>query len=316
MVLFISAGDGPQGWKNWQPHCEREGVLFACPVGAGNSTPAGQRTRIILDVLDDIRRHYAIDPDLTYITGFSGGGRMACAIGFALPEYFGGVIPLCGTNTIVGPTYLRHRIQDRLSVAFVTGEKDSNRKENEDVMHPWFQEIDVRSKLWVVPKMDHAIPPAGVVSEVHAWLADDLKRRRDDRKTHAKLAVAADDTPNGREQAKRLVESALDDLKQPTRTWRGVALLQGAGQRWGSTDAGQQAQRALKDVLADDKLLERVEQQGSADEVKSIFAQAKAMERFGKTAQAIAAWELLAKNYEGTSIAAKANENIKRLRGK
>src|SRR6266480_1716891 len=81
----------------------------AAPYGAGNSTPAGQRARIILDVLDDVRRQYAIDPDLTYLTGFSGGGRMACAIGFALPEYFGGVIPLCGTNTIGAPTYLRHR---------------------------------------------------------------------------------------------------------------------------------------------------------------------------------------------------------------
>jgi hypothetical protein len=40
------------------------------------------------------------------------------------------------------------------------------------------------------------------------------------------------------------------------------------------------------------------------------------MERFGQTAQAIDAWQLLAKNYEGTPIAAKAQENIKRLKAK
>jgi len=66
--------------------------------------PAGQRTRIVLDMLDDVRRHQRIDADQTYITGFSGGGRMACAIGFALPEYFGGVAPVCGTNPISGTT--------------------------------------------------------------------------------------------------------------------------------------------------------------------------------------------------------------------
>ena len=164
LVIFIAPGDTPLGWKAWQKFCEQEGAFFASPYGAGNSTPAGQRSRIILDVLDDIRRLYAIDPDQTYLTGFSGGGRMACAIGFALPEYFGGVIPVCGTNPISGPSYLRHRAEERLSVAFVTGEKDTNRKENEEYMYPWFQDLGIRSKLWVVPKMGHAIPSGEVMT--------------------------------------------------------------------------------------------------------------------------------------------------------
>jgi predicted esterase len=314
LVLFISAGDGPQGWKNWQKYCEQEKVFFASPIGAGNSTPAGQRTRIILDVLDDIRRQYPIDPDQTYLTGFSGGGRMACAIGFALPEYFGGVVPLCGTNPISGPTYLRHRIADRLSVAFVTGEKDFNRKENENYMHPWFQEIGIRSKLWVVPKMNHAIPAPAVIGEVHAWLAEDLQRRRADRKAFPKLAVAADDTPTGSDQARRFVESAQVDLKEPARTWPGVALLQGVTQRWASSEAAKSARRELNTILKDETLLKRIDAQGTADEIKAISAQAKALERFGNLPKAIEAWGLLAKNYDGTPIAAKAAENIKRLR--
>ena len=39
-----------------------------------------------------------------------------------LPEYLGGVIPVCGTNPLNRLDYLRHRVHDRLSVAFVTGE--------------------------------------------------------------------------------------------------------------------------------------------------------------------------------------------------
>jgi predicted esterase len=316
LVLFVSAGDGQQGWKNWQKFCEQEGVFFAAPLGAGNSTPAGPRTRIILDVLDDVRRQYAIDPDQTYITGFSGGGRMACAIGFALPEYFGGVIPLCGTNPISGPTYLRHRIEERLSVAFVTGEKDFNRKENEEYMFPWFQEIGIRSKLWVVPKMDHAIPNASVVSEIHAWLAEDLQRRRDDAKARPKLAVAANDTPGAAVQAKRFIESAQDAFGDPARTWHGVALLQAVTQRWGPSEAGKQARSMLQDVLKDKTLVERISDQGAVDEVKSVSAQARALERFGQPGRAVEAWGLLVQNYEGSPIAEKAAENIKRLKAK
>ncbi|MBI3822181.1 MAG: hypothetical protein HY289_05820, partial [Planctomycetes bacterium] len=84
LVLFISPGDSPTtGLAAWRKTCDQAGLIFAAPFTAGNSTPPGQRTRIILDVLDDVRRQYAIDPDQTYITGFSGGGRMSCSIGFA-----------------------------------------------------------------------------------------------------------------------------------------------------------------------------------------------------------------------------------------
>ena len=41
---------------------------------------------------------------------------MACTIAYALPEYFGGLIPVCGTNPLPRLTYLRHRAEDRLSV--------------------------------------------------------------------------------------------------------------------------------------------------------------------------------------------------------
>ena len=316
LVLFISPGEGPQGWKNWQKLCEKEGVFFASPFGAGNSTQPGLRTRIILDVLDDIRRQYAIDPDQTYLTGFSGGGRMACAIGFALPEYFGGVIPVCGTNPLSGPTYLRHRIEDRLSVAFVTGEKDMNRKENEVYMAPWFEELGVRTKLWVVPKMGHAIPSGDVMTEIHAWVAEDLQRRRDDAKAKPKLAVSAVDTPGGNEQAERFVDAALADMKLG-KVWRGVALLQGVSQRWNTSMFAREARDLLKGHAQQRKSSNASGVNKAApDEVKSVSAQAKALERFGQSAAAIEAWGILAKNYEGTPIADKANENIKRLKAK
>src|SRR5260370_400649 len=190
LVLFISAGDQPAGWEAWKTICDKEGVFFASPFAAGNGVASGPRTRIVLDVLDDIRRAYRIDPEQTYLSGFSGGARMACAIGFALPEYIGGVVPLCGTNPISGPTYLRHRLQDRVSVAVVTGEKDFNRKENEEYMAPWFKELGIRSKLWGVPKLGHGIPSGDALPEAYAWLRAALARRLADARTHADRAVA------------------------------------------------------------------------------------------------------------------------------
>src|SRR5579871_85802 len=90
LLVFLSPGDDPLGWRYCQKLCEDKDVFFCAAYGAGNNTPPGQRVRLILDVLDDVRRRFAIDPDRTYLAGFSGGGRLACTIAFAMPEYCGG----------------------------------------------------------------------------------------------------------------------------------------------------------------------------------------------------------------------------------
>src|SRR5262249_49936285 len=157
------------------------------------------------------------------------------------PEYFAGAIPICGTNPPPRLTYLRHRMQDRLSVAFVTGETDFNRKENEIYMQPWLADIGVRSRLWVVPKMAHSIPDGDVIDEVVGWLEEDGKRRQADAAAWPDLVGAADKTPAAEEQAADLLRAATAALTKEERVWRGVALLQGVTARWPKSDSGKQA---------------------------------------------------------------------------
>jgi dienelactone hydrolase len=314
LVVFISPGDEPGGWAAWRAVCEREGVLFCAPFGAGNNCPAGKRTRIVLDALDDVRRHYRVDPAQTYATGFSGGGRMACTIAFSLPEYFAGAAPLCGTNPLPSLTYLRHRIQDRFSVAFVTGEKDFNRKENEAYLYPQFDELGIRAKLWVVPKLGHAVPPPQTLAAVYAWLAGDVKRRRADAEERSALAVAPDEAPDGPAQAARLLKAAKAELRRPEHTWRGVVLLQGVLQRWGKTEAAGKARKLLSDIQDDDQRLRLVERQGGADERRTLLAQAKSFEGFGRPEQAVQAYELLVRHHPDTPEGKRAAAALKRLR--
>ena len=94
-ILFVSSGDEPGGWKAFETLCKEKGFVFIGVRGAGNNVPTAKRVRIILDCLDDVRRQIPLDPDRTYVSGFSGGGRIACAVAFALPEHFGGVLLLC-----------------------------------------------------------------------------------------------------------------------------------------------------------------------------------------------------------------------------
>jgi predicted esterase len=313
LLVFISPGDAPLGWRSWQKVCEENRWLFCAPYGAGNNCPPGQRTRMVLDMLDQVRLSYHIDPERTYLTGFSGGGRMACAIGFALPEYFGGVIPLCGTNPLNRLDYLRHRVHDRLSVAFVTGESDFNRIENEKYLFPMFQDLDIRSRLWVVPKLGHGIPGPTVLAEACKWLEEDLSRRRNDVRKRPTLACPPADALTPRQLAARALEAAEADLKEDDRIWRGVALLQGIVARWGRTDSAEKARQRLAELRRDRKRLRLVDEQGGQDERTVLQAQAKALDRFGQTATALRAWKTLARQHPDTPEARKATEEVQRL---
>jgi hypothetical protein len=69
LVVFVPPGDDPTGWRAWRAPCEDSGCLFASPFAAGNGCPPAQRLRLVLDVLDDVRREYRIDPEQTYLAG-------------------------------------------------------------------------------------------------------------------------------------------------------------------------------------------------------------------------------------------------------
>src|SRR5262249_33957556 len=154
-------------------------------------------------------------------------------------------------------------------------------KENEDYMFPYFQDLGIRSRLWVVPKMGHSVPGPEVLREVHAWLAEDLKRRQADAKEFPGRAASSGDVKTSAQQAVGQVETAEAELKKPERTWHAVALLEGVVQRWGKTEPADQARKLLERTKADPKKGQLLAEQRGSEEQHELTAQAKALERFG-----------------------------------
>jgi len=242
VVLFVSPGDGPGGVKEWEPVCKQKGIIFAAPHGAGNNCPTQRRVRIVLDVLDDVRRNFNTDADRTYITGFSGGGRIAGGIAHALPEYFGGMAPICATGDLRDEAlWLQHRLIDRLSVALVTGESDFNRGECERFKGPWLTEMGVRTKVWVVPKLGHGVPGAATLTEVYDWLEAGLPKRRELAKKYPATTVASKSAPGRAEIAASMVQEGKQRLQAKETTYSGLMLLLGCALRFDGVPAAKEA---------------------------------------------------------------------------
>lgn len=246
LILFISPGDSSAGFDSFRKECEERKLLFASPQGAGNNTDTRKRVRIVLDVLDDLRREFRVDPDRTYIGGFSGGGRIACAIGFSLPEYFGGVISVCAAGDLRDETWLQQRVIDRLSVAHLTGENDFNRGEVERFRGPMLAAVGVRSKVWVAPKSGHALPALPHFAEAVAWLDEGLTARRRFAKAFPASRVSLTDSPTRDAWAGQLLAEGKSRLANKDQNYSGLMLMKGVLDRWPDLSAAREAKAILE----------------------------------------------------------------------
>ena len=303
--MSVSPGDAPLGWRTWQKPCEDQALLFCDPYGAGNNVAPGQRVRLVLDMLDDVRRRYRVAPDQTYLAGLGGGGRAACVIAFALPEFFGGVIVSGEGAPLNELLYLRLRARDRLSVVVIAAGKDH-------ALTPYFDETGVRCKLWTAPNLASEGPPAAVLADTYAWLAGDVDRRRAEARARPGLA-APDEAYTNLQQATLAVEAAKADLARPEHLGRGAALLEGVVARWGRTEPADAARTLLQDLRADPRKQALWEDEATDEERRSQAARAGLAERLGDVRGALQIWDALAAHPE-TAEGKKAIEEGKRLR--
>lgn len=274
-IIWVSASDNATGWNVLEKLCKEKGIAYIGVREAGNGVPPPKRVRIVLDCFDDLRRQVPLDPDRTYIGGFSGGARMACAVGFALPEYFGGVIPVCAGGTMRDEPWLRHRIIDRVSAALVTGADDFNRGEVERWKGTMWKDMGVRTKVWVEPDYGHSMPPAATFAAVLKWLDDDAPRRA----ATAKKFPTTRATPDGalaREQgAKAVFDEAKTLLNDKATLHRGLMQLKGAAARWSDLASGKAALKLLTEY--DAKKDRPWEVDDLAEQRKQIAAEARGL---------------------------------------
>jgi predicted esterase len=294
LVVFVPPGDDPLGWRAWQGPCESGDWLFAAAYAAGTSCPQAQRVRAVLDVLDDVRRLYRIDPDRTYLAGFAAGAALACRIAFALPEHFGGVVVLSGDAPLPELEHLRSRAAERLSVALVATDKDPSRARQEKYLAPLCRDLGIRCRLWRVPGRGPSQPPESVLKEVQAWLDGDVKRRQADRRNRIGQEEAT-----RRATAARALEQARKELADPDHLHRAAARLEWIAARWERTEASEQADRLLADLRADPRRSALLAAQAAASRKAFLAAQARALEASGKLQGARQAWEGVARLAEG-----------------
>jgi pimeloyl-ACP methyl ester carboxylesterase len=240
LILFISPEARPVGWSPWQKVCVDNKAIFVGPHGTGDDRPLKDRAHMVLDAFDDVRRNYKTDPDRTYIVGFAGGAAAASRIAFSLPELFGGVVCLSGGDLVRDEPWLRQRVADRLSVAWVYGDAtgpsgDPTKPQVERLYKPFFEKLKIRSNAWPMEGQGKGMPSSTIAPDIFSWLEEGLAKRQEVAKSYPASRMPGDAAWTREEWAKKVYEEASARVKEPRDTdtfFTGAAQLHGCNQRW------------------------------------------------------------------------------------
>ena len=275
LILFVPPSNRSNIVRVWQDACTKHSVILAGVHEAGNGVDMPTRVRIVMDVLDDVRRRFNVDPDQTYISGFSGGGRVACSIAFALPEYFGGVIPVCAGGSLRQEPWLRQRVVDRLSIAQLTGESDFNRGECERLHQTEMDEIGVRCKTWVTPGLGHGVPNSKVLDEALTWLEQDVAARKKLAKDWPASSLA--ESLSREDWAAALLAEGQKRARNPQQLYSGLMQMKGLYARWNDLPQAKTALQILTEAQNGDLSWEK---EDIAEQRRFLIARARAVDAY------------------------------------
>ncbi len=174
LFIWISPGDRPGLSPEWEKVLAEKKLIFIGALKSGNNRDTFDRMRMAIDANDHLRQLYKIDEKRVYISGHSGGSRVASMLAVAYADMFSGAACFMGVNffeptkgkdgTMFEARYIPHPeiatlAQQESRLALVTGEKDFNRDNTKAIYEQGFKANDFKGvKLFDIPGQAHGAP--------------------------------------------------------------------------------------------------------------------------------------------------------------
>jgi dienelactone hydrolase len=92
LVVWISPIPTGSVPGEWHEALAGRNLIGIGADNSGNDRGTAFRVAMALDAVHNMSKRYAIDPKRIYVTGFSGGAKVASRLGFVYPEVFAGGI--------------------------------------------------------------------------------------------------------------------------------------------------------------------------------------------------------------------------------
>lgn len=178
LFVWINPGDGAGLPGGWEAVLAKHKLIGVSAYKSGNPRNAFDRFRLAIDAAINMPKQFNIDAKRIYVSGFSGGGRIASMLGVAYADVFTGAVPVCGVNfyknvptgdgKMFGLSFIP--ADEVLEIAkksgrfvLITGEKDFNRVNTKVMYENGFKAEGFKNVHYVeVPGLAHSPPAADV----------------------------------------------------------------------------------------------------------------------------------------------------------
>jgi len=183
LLVFVPPWDDARLPPGWSTALDHDGVIFVSAARSGNDANAfGRREPLALLAAENIMAQYPVDPERTYVGGFSGGSRVALRLALGYPDLFRGAILNAGSDPIgsreipLPPRDLFLKFQSSTRIAYVTGERDTAHATDDALslrsMHRW---CVFNTDNQTEARAEHAVAGAAALSRALRYLEESAR---------------------------------------------------------------------------------------------------------------------------------------------
>ena len=178
LLVWVSAGERGNIPEGWSMLMDKHKLIWVGAHRSGNKhNVPGRRMALALDAVHNVKGMYNIDPNRVYVSGISGGGRVASILAMHYPDIFSGGIFVVGVECweaieVTGKPGQFYKpmpkpqskylamAKERGRYVLLTGDYDSNRLQTYDYYQNGYSK-SLKHVLYIqVPGMGHELPPS------------------------------------------------------------------------------------------------------------------------------------------------------------
>ena len=172
LLVYISPIQSGRVPQDWERILEARNLIWVSANKSGNQVHVQRRALYAVIAPTLIQADYQIDPERIYLTGMSGGGKMASMVAVDHAHIFKGAVYNCGVEFWDAKPRRLEQVKANRYV-FVTGEYDQALRPTRRVHGRYRKAGVLNSKLMVIDGMGHENPPWREMDEALAYLDGD-----------------------------------------------------------------------------------------------------------------------------------------------
>jgi len=175
LVVYISptpSGEIPRGWKSVM---DQRNMIWIAANRSGNRVVVPRRVVFAIVAPTLAGKHYQIDRERIYLSGLSGGGKMASMVATDHAHLFKGAVYNCGVDFWDKHPPRRFELIKQNHYVFVTGTLDQALEPTKKVYKQYRSAGVENSKLMVIHDMTHRNPGSYDFDEALQYLDSRLK---------------------------------------------------------------------------------------------------------------------------------------------